>query len=71
MGELGVILSGILEVGLAPVLVILLLWKGFDVLRKFERTLFEVVLGIQIVLSKLDATDEYLEAIRKLKEMEK
>ena len=71
MGELGAILSGILEIGLAPVLVILLFWKGFDVLRKFERTLFEVVIGLQILLNKLDATEEYLEAIRKLKERER
>ncbi len=70
MGELGAILSSILEIGLAPVLVILLLWKGFDILRRFERTLYEVVIGIQIMLTKLDVIDEYKEAVRKLKERE-
>lgn len=70
MGELGAIISGILEVGLAPVLVILLLWKGFDLLNKFDKRYYKLQLGLQIILEKLDAVEEYKEAIKQLKARE-
>ena len=68
MGELGTIISGVLEVGLAPVLVILLLWKGFDLLNKFNKRYYELQIGLQILLEKFDAVEEYKEAIKQLKE---
>jgi hypothetical protein len=70
MGELGAIISGVLEVGLAPTLVILLLWKGFDLLNKFNRRYYKLQIGLQIILEKLNAVEEYKEAIRQLKERE-
>ncbi|MCK4828147.1 hypothetical protein KA005_71115, partial [bacterium] len=70
MGELGAILSGVLDVGLAPTLVVLLLWKGFDFLNKYNKRLYELQIGLQIILNNLNATDEYKEAIRQLKERE-
>lgn len=70
MGELGAILSGVLEVGLAPTLVIVLLWKGFDLINKFQKRLYKLELGQQLILSKLDATKEYNEAVRLLEEKE-
>ena len=70
MGELGTIFGGILDVGLAPVLVILLLVKGFDLLNKFQKRMYKLELGQQLILAKLDATEEYNEAIKQLKERE-
>ena len=70
MGELGAIISGVLEVGLAPTLVILLLWKGFDLLNKFNKRYYELQIGLQIILEKLNAVEEYKEAIRQLKARE-
>lgn len=70
MGELGAIISGVLEVGLAPTLVILLLWKGFDLLNKFNKRYYELQIGLQIILEKLDAVEEYKEAITQLKARE-
>lgn len=71
MGELGAILAGVLDVGLAPTLVILLLWKGFDFLNKYNKRLYELQIGLQIILAKLNATDEYTEAIKQLEGREK
>lgn len=70
MGELGTIISGVLEVGLAPTLVILLLWKGFDILNKFNKRYYKLQIGLQIILEKLNAVEEYKEAIKQLKERE-
>lgn len=71
MGELGVLLTGILDVGLAPVLVILLLWKGFEFINKFTREIYELRIGIEILINKFDATEEYKQAMQQLKEREK
>ena len=67
MEGFGAVIAGILEVGLAPVLLVLLLWKGLDLANKFYRRLYELMIGLQIIIEKLDATDEYREAIRQLK----
>jgi hypothetical protein len=67
MGEL---ISSVLEVGLAPTLVILLLWKGFEILNKFNKRYYELQIGLQIILEKLNAVEEYKEAIKQLKARE-
>ncbi len=59
MGELGSIIAGVLDVGLAPTLVIILIWKGFEYLNKNNKRLYEIQIGLQIILSKLNATEEY------------
>ena len=65
-------IGALLEVGLAPVLVILLLWKGFDLLNKYNDKLFKELLktqiGLRLILEKLNATKEYEDAIREMKE---
>ena len=70
--ELTSVIGAILEVGLAPVLVILLLWKGFDLLNKYNEKLFNELLklqiGLRLILEKLNATKEYEDAIREMKE---
>ena len=71
MGELGSIIAGVLDVGLAPTLVIILIWKGFEYLNKNNKRLYEIQIGLQIILSRLNATDEYKEAITELEEREK
>lgn len=71
MSELGSIIAGVLDIGLAPVLVIVLLWKGFEYLNKNNKRMYELQLGLQIILRKLDATDEYKEAIAELEDREK
>ena len=71
MGELGSIIAGVLDVGLAPTLVIILIWKGFEYLNKNNKRLYEIQIGLQIILSKLNATEEYKEAITELEEREK
>lgn len=68
--ELGAIISGIVEVGLAPVLLILVLVKGFDLLNKYNKRYYKLQIGLQIILVKLNAVEEYNEAIAKLKERE-
>lgn len=65
------VVSSILEVGLAPVLVVLLLWKGFDLLNKYNRRLYEIKLALYLILDKLEATQEYEDALRELKAREK
>lgn len=68
-------IGAILEVGLAPVLVILLLWKGFDLLKQYNERLFNELLKTQIatrlILDKLNATKEYEDAIREMEERNK
>ncbi|HDZ13485.1 hypothetical protein LCGC14_0955780 [marine sediment metagenome] len=71
MGDLGSIIAGVLDVGLAPTLVIILIWKGFEYLNKNNKRLYEIQIGLQIILSRLNATDEYKEAITELEEREK
>lgn len=68
MGELGTIFGGVLDVGLAPTLVIILLWKGFDLLNKYNKRMYHLQIGLQLILAKLDATEEYKEAIKHLEE---
>ena len=68
--EFGAIISGIIEVGLAPVLVILLLWKGFDILNKYNKRYYRIEIGQQLILAKLNATEEYNEAIKQLQKRE-
>lgn len=67
---MGDIISSVLEVGLAPTLVILLLWKGFEILNKFNKRYYELQIGLQIILEKLDAVEEYKDAIKQLKARE-
>lgn len=71
MSELGSIITGVLDVGLAPTLVIILLFKGFEYMNKNNKRLYEIQLGLQIILNKLNATEEYKEAIAELEEREK
>ena len=71
MGELGSIIAVALDVGLAPTLVFVLLWKGFAYLNTNNKRMYELQLGLQIILRKLDATDEYKEAITELEDREK
>ncbi|KKM61175.1 hypothetical protein LCGC14_1534360 [marine sediment metagenome] len=71
LSELGGIIAGILDVGLAPVLVIILLLKGFEYLNKNNKRLYELQIGLQIILAKLNAAEEYKEAITELEEREK
>ena len=71
MSELGSIITGILDVGLAPMLVIILLLKGFEYLNKNNKRLYEIQIGLQIILNKLNATEEYKKAITELEEREK
>lgn len=68
--EIGTLISGIVEVGLAPVLVILLLWKGFGLLKEWIQQMYELRIGQRIILSKLNALEEYDKAIQELKERE-
>ena len=71
MDGFSTVVSSILEVGLAPVLVILLLWKGFDILNKYNRRLYEIKLALYLILDKLDATQEYEDALRELEARKK
>ena len=71
MNELGSIIAGVLDVGLAPMLVIILLLKGFEYLNKNNKRLYEIQIGLQIILNKLNATEEYKKAITELEEREK
>jgi len=70
MEAIGAWISGVVEVGLAPVLVILLLWKGFDLIQKWIKEMYELRIGQRIILEKLNAIDEYDKAIKELKERE-
>ena len=70
MEAIGGWITGVVEVGLAPVLVLLLLWKGFDLMNRWIKQFYEVQIGLRIILEKLNATEEYDKAITELKERE-
>lgn len=71
MDGFGTVMSSVVEVGLAPTLVLILVWKGFDFLNKYQKRLYELQIGQRIILEKLNAVTEYEDAIRELKVREK
>lgn len=71
MDGIGSVMSSVVEIGLAPTLVLIFVWKGFDFLNKYQKRLYELQIGQRIILEKLNAVSEYENAITELKAREK
>ena len=65
--EFPVLIQSFLELGFPVVVTAYLLWFQSQKLDAFAKKINEIKIGQAVILSKLDAYDEYLEAVRAAK----